>query len=133
MFDRFTDDAKRLMALSRQHALQLRHGAIAPEHMLLALLQLPHSSAGRHLEAWGLDPKLLAPHLEAELEPGTALVDGNLPFTPAARKVLQLALEEALTVPLVDELSVCAFRAGVQGVKYNFNAYPMLGDATLRK
>ena len=43
------------------------------------------------------------------------------------------ALEEALTVPLVDELSVWAFRAGVQGVKYNFNAYPMLGDATLRK
>ena len=45
----------------------------------------------------------------------------------------QLALEEALTVPLVDELSVWAFRAGVQGVKYNFNAYPVLGDATLRK
>jgi len=36
-------------------------------------------------------------------------------------------------VPLVDELSVWAFRSGVQGVKYNFNAYPVLGDATLRK
>ena len=96
MFDRFTDDAKRLMALSRQHALQLRHSAIAPEHMLLALLQLPHSTAGRHLEAWGLDPKLLAPHLAAALQPGTAQADGTLPFTPAAKKVLQLTLEEAV-------------------------------------
>jgi peptide/nickel transport system substrate-binding protein len=47
--------------------------------------------------------------------------------------IAQLALDEALTVPLVDELSVWAYRTGVQGVKYNFNAYPVLGDATLRK
>ena len=47
--------------------------------------------------------------------------------------IAQLALDEALTVPLVDELSVWAFRSGVQAVKYNFNAYPILGDATLRK
>ena len=45
----------------------------------------------------------------------------------------QLALDEALTVPLVDELSVWAYRTTVQGVKYNFNAYPVLGDATLRR
>src|SRR5262245_30192951 len=95
MFDRFTDDAKKLMGLSRQHAQQLRHGAIAPEHMLLALLQMPRSTAGRHLEAWGLDPKLLAPHLAAALQPGTASSDGALPFTPAAKKVLQLSVEEA--------------------------------------
>jgi peptide/nickel transport system substrate-binding protein len=47
--------------------------------------------------------------------------------------IAQLALDEALTVPLVDELSVWAFRSGVQAVKFNFNAYPILGDATLRK
>src|SRR5205085_1485379 len=47
--------------------------------------------------------------------------------------IAQLALDEALTVPLVDELSVWAFRTGVQSVKYNFNAYPILGDATLRR
>ncbi len=45
----------------------------------------------------------------------------------------QLALDDALTVPLVDELSVWAFRSSVQGTKYNFNAYPVLSDATLRK
>jgi ABC-type transport system substrate-binding protein len=47
--------------------------------------------------------------------------------------IAKLAIDEALTVPLVDELSVWAYQAGVQGVKYNFNAYPVLGDATLRK
>ena len=96
MFDRFTDDAKKLMGLARQHALHLRHGAIAPEHMLLALLQLPRSAAGRHLEAWGLDPNVLAPHLDAALLPGTATSEGTLPFTPAAKKVLELTLEEAV-------------------------------------
>jgi len=66
------------------------------------------------------------------------LEQGRRESDPAKRRAIyvsieQLALEEALTVPLVDELSVWAFRAGVQAVKYNFNAYPLLGDATLRK
>jgi peptide/nickel transport system substrate-binding protein len=45
----------------------------------------------------------------------------------------KLALEDALTVPLVDELAVWGFRAGVQRVKYNFNAYPLLSDTTIKK
>jgi peptide/nickel transport system substrate-binding protein len=66
------------------------------------------------------------------------LEQGRREGDPAKRRALylsitQLALDEALTVPLVDELSVWAFRSGVQGVTYNFNAYPVLGDATLRK
>src|SRR6185436_17664864 len=66
------------------------------------------------------------------------LEQGRRESDPAKRRAIyvsieQLALEEALTVPLVDELSVWAFRAGVQAVKYNFNAYPILGDAALRK
>src|SRR5215467_13443114 len=72
------------------------------------------------------------PKLDALLEQGRRESD------PAKRRAIyvsieQFAIEEALTVPLVDELSVWAFRSGVQGVKYNFNAYPILGDATLRK
>src|SRR5262245_43935255 len=71
------------------------------------------------------------PKLDALLEQGRRESD------PAKRRAIyvsieQLAIEDALTVPLVDELSVWAFRSGVQGVKYNFNAYPILGDATLR-
>ena len=72
------------------------------------------------------------PKLDAMLEQGRRESD------PAKRRAIyvsiaQLAIDEALTVPLVDELSVWAFRSGVQAVKYNFNAYPLLGDATLRK
>ena len=66
------------------------------------------------------------------------LADGRRESDPAKRRAIylaaeKLALDEALTVPLVDELSVWAFRSGVQGVKYNFNAYPMMSDATLKK
>ena len=66
------------------------------------------------------------------------LADGRRESDPAKRRAIylaieKLALDEALTVPLVDELSVWAFRAGVQGVKYNFNAYPVMSDATIRK
>jgi peptide/nickel transport system substrate-binding protein len=45
----------------------------------------------------------------------------------------KLALDDALTVPLMDDLAVWGFRAGVQGVKYNFNAYPLLSDTTIKK
>jgi peptide/nickel transport system substrate-binding protein len=66
------------------------------------------------------------------------LVDGRRESDPVKRRAIylqieKLALDEALTVPLVDELSVWAFRATVQGVKYNFNAYPVLSDTAIRK
>ena len=66
------------------------------------------------------------------------LSDGRRESDPARRRAIylaaeKLALDEALTVPLVDELAVWAFRATVQGVKYNFNAYPVLSDATIRR
>jgi len=63
------------------------------------------------------------------------LEQGRRESDPVKRRAVylqieKLALDEALTVPLVDELAVWAFRANVQGVKYNFNAYPVLSDAT---
>src|SRR5262245_22521527 len=66
------------------------------------------------------------------------LADGRRESDPAKRRAIylaieKLALDEALTVPLVDELSVWAFRAPVQGVKYNFNAYPVLSDVSIRR
>jgi peptide/nickel transport system substrate-binding protein len=66
------------------------------------------------------------------------LVDGRRESDPAKRRAIylaieKLALDEALTVPLVDELSVWAFRSNVQGVKYNFNAYPVMSDAAIRR
>ncbi len=66
------------------------------------------------------------------------LMEGRREPDPAKRRTIylaieKLALEQALTVPLVDELAVWAFRANVQGVKYNFNAYPVLNDAVIRR
>jgi peptide/nickel transport system substrate-binding protein len=66
------------------------------------------------------------------------LTEGRRESDPAKRRTIylaieKLALEEALTVPLVDELAVWAFRTGVQGVRYNFNAYPVLSDTTIRR
>ena len=66
------------------------------------------------------------------------LEQGRREADPAKRRALylsiaQLALDEALTVPLVDDLAVWAFRANVQGTKYNFNAYPVLGDTFVKK
>jgi peptide/nickel transport system substrate-binding protein len=66
------------------------------------------------------------------------LADRRRESDPSKRRAIylaieKLALDEALTVPLVDELSVWAFRANVQGVKYNFNAYPVMSDATIAR
>jgi peptide/nickel transport system substrate-binding protein len=66
------------------------------------------------------------------------LEQGRRESDPTKRRAIylaieKLALEDALTVPLLDDLSVWAFRAGVQRVKYNFNAYPLLSDTTLSK
>jgi peptide/nickel transport system substrate-binding protein len=66
------------------------------------------------------------------------LEEGRREFDPAKRRAIYLAIEklavdEALTVPLLDDLSVWAYRANVQGAKYNFNAYPVLSDVTIRK
>ena len=66
------------------------------------------------------------------------LEQGRRESDPVKRRAVylaieKLALDEALTVPLVDDLSVWAFRANVQGTKYNFNAYPVLSDVILRK
>ena len=66
------------------------------------------------------------------------LEQGRREFDPAKRRAIylgieQMVLDEALTVPLVDELSVWAFRANVRGVKYNFATYRVLSDAAIQK
>jgi len=66
------------------------------------------------------------------------LEQGRRESDPAKRRAIylaieKLALDDALTVPLVDELSVWAFRSPVTGVSYNFNAYPLLSDATIKR
>jgi peptide/nickel transport system substrate-binding protein len=94
-----------------------------------ALYSLFHSSLVGSNFNWSCYKSAKADQL---LEQGRTVSD------PARRRgvyleLSRLLLDEAVSVPLVDELAVWAFRSTVEGTKYNFNAYPVLGDASIRK
>ncbi|MBK8101674.1 MAG: dipeptidase PepE [Planctomycetes bacterium] len=94
MFDRFTDRAKRLMSASRLIALQFQHEYIAPEHLLLAMLSQP-SGIERILTHLQIDSAALLADLTGRCHPGAHPVTASqLPFTPAAKRVLECTLKE---------------------------------------
>lgn len=94
MFDRFEDDARKSMWHARMEALRLRHDYIGSEHMLLGLLAMERSVAAEVLRNLGL--ARIRSEIEKRVEPGTSKVtDGQLPFTPRAKGVLELTLIEA--------------------------------------
>ncbi len=96
MFDRFSDNAKRLMSHARQEAMRLGHDHIAPEHILLGLLQFADCSAARLLAQLGVSPGTLRDALLAVTPKGKGPAgSGQLPFTPGAKRVLEFTLEEA--------------------------------------
>ncbi len=96
MFDRFTERARKVMSLARQEAQRFNHDYIGTEHILLGLVQEGSGVAAQVLK--NLDVKLRKIRVEVEkiVKNGTNMVTmGQLPFTPRAKKVLELALEEA--------------------------------------
>lgn len=96
MFDRFSDNAKQVMARARQEALRLHHDAIAPEHMLLGLLQHGPCSAITLLQRLGVDPEALAAAMNSVLTPGeNPVTQAQLPFTPGGKRVLEASLHHA--------------------------------------
>jgi dipeptidase E len=96
MFDRFTDHAKQSLSHARLAALELSHAYIGAEHMLLGLLRLPDSVAGKVLGILGVDVPQLRQEVLAKVRPGTKFVTaGQLPFTPGSKKVLEQSLEAA--------------------------------------
>src|SRR5262245_696581 len=104
MFDRFSDNSKRLMSYARREAIRLQHGYISPEHILLGLLQIDrwHPGAGPCralgvLEECGVDTDELCQRLSGKLQKGADPIStgAQLPFTPPAKKVLELSLEKA--------------------------------------
>jgi len=96
MFDRFTDRARKVMGLSRQEAQRFNHDYIGTEHILLGLIQEGSGVAADVLRNLDVDPALLRRDIENRAEYGTTMVTmGQLPFTPMARRALELALEEA--------------------------------------
>ena len=100
LFSRFTPRAKRTVTAAMEEAREHRHGFIGTEHLALGLLDEPEGLAVKAIEALGVTPEAARQALVAALLPATAdePMPGRIPFTPRARKVLELALREALSL-----------------------------------
>jgi ATP-dependent Clp protease ATP-binding subunit ClpA len=96
MFNRFSEHSKTAMMRAREEALRLRHDSIGTEHMLLALIQESSSLAARVLTGMNVDLETIRPEVARLAKAGPSEVAaGQLPFTPRAKKVLELAMAEA--------------------------------------
>ena len=96
MFDRFTDRARKVMGLARQEGQRVNHDYIGTEHVLLGLVQEGSGVAATVLKNLEIDLKKIRQEVERLVSNGTTMVSpGQLPFTPRAKKVLELSLEEA--------------------------------------
>src|SRR5688572_6239814 len=96
MFDRFTDRARKVMGLAKAEAQRLNHEYIGTEHVLLGLVQEGSGVAANVLKNMNIDLKRIRAEIEKIVKGSPTMVtQGNLPFTPRAKKVLELAVEEA--------------------------------------
>jgi ATP-dependent Clp protease ATP-binding subunit ClpC len=96
MFDRFTDRAKKVMSFARQEAMKFNHEYIGTEHILLGLVQEGSGVAANVLKHMTVDLEKIRHEVEKIVKTGPSMVTmGQLPFTPRAKKVLELSLEEA--------------------------------------
>jgi ATP-dependent Clp protease ATP-binding subunit ClpA len=96
MFERFTDRARRVIVLSQEEARLLGHNYIGTEHILLGLVHEGDGVGARSLEALGLDLAKVRRKVEEIIGESDAQPSGHIPFTPRAKKVLELSLREAL-------------------------------------
>jgi ATP-dependent Clp protease ATP-binding subunit ClpC len=96
MFDRFTDRAKKVMSFARQEAQKFNHEYIGTEHILLGLVQEGSGVAANVLKNMNIDLDKVRHEVEKIVKTGPSMVTmGQLPFTPRAKKVLELSMEEA--------------------------------------
>jgi ATP-dependent Clp protease ATP-binding subunit ClpC len=96
MFERFTDRARKVIALARQEAERLNHDCIGSEHILLGLVKVGSGVAASVLEAMGVDLEKVRLEVEKVVKPAPDIVTmGQLPYTPRAKKVFEYAQEEA--------------------------------------
>lgn len=94
-FDRFTDRARRVVALTQDEARMLDHDRVGPEHVLLALLREGNGVAARALGSLGITLEGVREHVEQVAGRGRQAPSGDVPFTPLARQVLERSLGEA--------------------------------------
>ena len=96
MFERFTDVARRLVVLAQEEARQLQHNYIGTEHLLLGMLDQEGCVAARVLASYGLNREKAGVAVEEIVGRGSGSPGGHMPFTPRAKKVLELSLREAI-------------------------------------
>jgi ATP-dependent Clp protease ATP-binding subunit ClpA len=97
MFERFTDRARRVVVLAQEEARLLSHNYIGTEHILLGLIHENDGVAAKVLEGLGISLEAVRAKVEAIIgEGGPGAPAGHIPFTPRAKKVLELSLREAL-------------------------------------
>ncbi len=96
MFERFTDRARRVVVLAQEEARLLNHNYIGTEHILLGLIHEGEGVAAQALESLGISLEAVRSQVEEIIGQGTSSPSGHIPFTPRAKKVLELSLREAL-------------------------------------
>jgi ATP-dependent Clp protease ATP-binding subunit ClpA len=96
MFERFTDRARRAVVSAQEEARRLQHNYIGTEHVLLGLLAVRGGVAYKVLDRFGMSQEGVREEVVALIGPGSTPMSGHIPFTPRAKKTLELSLREAL-------------------------------------
>jgi ATP-dependent Clp protease ATP-binding subunit ClpA len=98
MFQRFTDQARRVVTLAQEEARMLRHNRIGTEHILLGLIQVDDGIAAASLEALGISRAAVREQVEEIIGTGRWAPPVNIPYAPQAKRVLDMSLREALAL-----------------------------------
>ncbi|WP_288818919.1 ATP-dependent Clp protease ATP-binding subunit [uncultured Micrococcus sp.] len=96
MFERFTDRARRVVVLAQEEARMLNHSYIGTEHILLGLIHEGEGVAAKALESMDISLAAVREKVQEDIGQGQQNPPGHIPFTPRAKKVLELSLREAL-------------------------------------
>ncbi|MEI8176220.1 MAG: Clp protease N-terminal domain-containing protein, partial [Candidatus Omnitrophota bacterium] len=96
MFNRFTERARKVILLAKEEAKRFNHDYIGTEHILLGLIREGEGVAAAVLENLGLDSEKIRVEVEKLVRSGpSTVISGDIPFTPKAKKVIELAMDEA--------------------------------------
>ena len=95
MFERYSDRARRVIVLAQEEARMLNHNYIGTEHILLGLIHEGEGVAAKALESLGISLDAVRQQVEEIIGQGQQAPSGHIPFTPRAKKVLELSLREA--------------------------------------
>lgn len=96
MFNRFTERARKVIILAKEEAKRFNHDYIGTEHLLLGLIREGEGVAATVLRSMGVDLSQVRVEIEKLVQPGPAsIMSGDIPFTPQAKKAIELAMDEA--------------------------------------